>query len=165
VENFESGLTNYGTISGGVFYFGHAGELLQNGSYVSALAPGQGSGTDTNVSLFNVNQLMNTNLPSNATITLNGCHAGLPPSGGGHSIAQEIANQLGRTVFAWKIPLFFSANPTATNSTGSYAKDPTQDPLYGQNHNIYMIPEGGPQIAPCAFQPNQPEPQHCGGVK
>jgi hypothetical protein len=165
VQDFESGLANNGSITGGVFYLGHAGELLQNGSYVSALEVGQASGISTNVSLFNVSQLTNTNLASNVTMILNGRHAGLQPSGGGHSVAQEIANQLGGTIYAWKILLFFSVNPNATNSTGPYSSDPSLDPLYGQNHNIFMIPEGGPPIAPCAYQPNRPEPLHCGGVK
>jgi hypothetical protein len=41
---------------------------------------------------------------------------------------------------------------------GPHMNDPTKDPLYQQNHNIYMIALGGSQLLPCLFPPNQPEP-------
>jgi hypothetical protein len=66
-----------------------------------------------------------------------------------------IANQLNRNVYAWKVGMFFSQDPTAR-----FPKKP--DP---QSKPIYMIPLGGNSVAPCVFTPNQPEPQHCGGVK
>jgi hypothetical protein len=40
VQDLESGLANYGSMTEGVLYFGPAVALLQNGSYVSALRAG-----------------------------------------------------------------------------------------------------------------------------
>ena len=157
VQDFNSGLTTNGTITGGVAYFGHAAQQAQtDGSYLSILAAGQGSGVNTNVSALNVNLLSNAQIPQGVTLTLNACNAGLPPiRGGGHSIAQLVANQLNRTVYAWKVGMFFSQDPTAR-----FPKKP--DP---QSTPIYMIPLGGNSVAACVFTPNQPEPQHCGGLK
>ena len=100
---------------------------------------------------------------SHPPISLHGCHAGLLPlNGGGHSIAKLMADQLGRRVQAWKIGLFFSADPGARAPNPKYLKDPTKDPLYIQNHTMYLIPLGGD--SPCVFTPNQPEPTGCGGL-
>lgn len=159
VEDFEAGLTQNGTITGGIYYFGHAAQA--DGFTVSLLAPGQGTGSDTNISVSNYQQLTNTNLAQNVTLTLNACNAGLQPlHGTGHSIAQLLANQLGRTVYAWKTGLFFSARP---NVPAPAFNDPTKDPVYLQNGTIYMLPWNGVQA--CAFTPNQPEPKHCGGER
>ena len=157
VQDFNNGLTTNGTISGGVSYFGHGAQMPQaDGSYLSVLAPGQGAGVDTNVSALNVSTLSNSQLGQNVRITLNACNAGLPPiRGGGHSIAQLIANQLNRPVLAWKVGTFF-----ANDLTTRFPKK-----LNPQSNLIYMVPTGGSDIAPCTFTPNQPEPQHCGGVK
>jgi hypothetical protein len=157
VQDFNAGLTANGLIDGGVMYFGHAAQQPQlDGSLLSILAPGQSGGTDTNVSALNVATLSSANLGSNATITLNACNAGLRPiRGAGHSIAQLLANQLNKPVYAWKVGMFFSEDPSAR-----FPKKP--DP---QNKPIYMIPLGGTGVIPCTFTPNQPEPQKCGGVK
>ncbi len=157
VENFNSGLTTTGTITGGVSYFGHAAQMKQaDGSYLSLLAAGQGQGVDTNVSALNVSMLSNSQLGQNIRITLNGCNAGLPPIvGTGHSIAQLIANRLNRPVLAWKVGMFF-----ANDLTARFPKK-----LDPQSNVIYMLPDGGSGVAACTFTPNQAEPQHCGGVK
>lgn len=157
VQDFNNGLTTNGTITGGVTYFGHGAQMRQtDGTYLSLLAPGQASGVDTNVSALNVNKLSNLQLASNIRITLNACNAGLRPIyGGGHSIAQLIANQLNRPVLAWKIGMFF-----ANDLTTRFPKK-----LDPQSSVLYMVPLGGSSIAPCTFTPNQPEPNNCGGVK
>jgi len=158
VDDFEYALTVNANITGGVYYFGHGAQQPQSdGTYLSILAVGQNQGIRTNVSALDVSTLTNNNLGQNATIKLYSCNVGLRPIvGPGHSIAQLIANQLGRNVFAWKVGLFFSSTP---NATMPKYPDPTKDPLY--NGNIYMLPVGG--SLPCLFQPNQPEPQNCGG--
>jgi hypothetical protein len=157
VQDVASALKNNGAISGSVTYYGHGAQQQQSdGSWLSLLAVGQGTGRDTNVSALNVTDLSNTQLSNNTSIVLKTCHAGLPPiSGGGHSIAQLLANQLNRGVYAWKVGFFFSHNPNAMAPHG----------MPSETQPIYFFPEGGSSIAPCAFLPNQPEPQHCGGEK
>jgi hypothetical protein len=157
VQNVASALNNNGAITGTVTYFGHGAQQQQSdGSWLSLLAVGQATGQDTNVSKLNVADLSNTQLSNNTSIVLKTCHAGLPPqSGGGNSIAQLLANQLNRGVYAWKVGFFFSHNPNATAPHG----------MPSETQPMYFFPEGGSNIAPCAFLPNQPEPQHCGGEK
>jgi len=157
VQDVAAALTNNGPINGTVTYFGHGGQLPQaDGSYLSVLAVGQGQGQDTNVSFLNYTSLSSVQLSSNTAIILKTCHAGLPPiRGGGHSIAQLLANQLNRGVYAWKVGFFFSHNPNATAPHG----------MPSETQPMYFFPEGGSNIAPCAFLPNQPEPQKCGGEK
>jgi hypothetical protein len=93
VQDFATSLTSHGTITGGVIYYGHAGQSPDYSR--SLLAPGERSGVDTNVSEGNVHLLSNAQLATGAVITLKGCHAGLQPvwNARGHSIAQLIANQ------------------------------------------------------------------------
>ena len=157
VQDVQSALNNNGAITGSVTYYGHGAQQQQSdGSYLSLLAVGQGKGRDTNVSALNVADLSNTQLSNNTSIVLKTCHAGLPPiSGGGHSIAQLLANQLNRGVYAWKVGFFFSHSPNATAPHG----------MPSETQPMYFFPEGGSSIAPCTFLPNQPEPQHCGGEK
>jgi len=156
VQDFNSGLTTSGSITGGVTYFGHGAEgQLPDKSWLSLLAVGQGQGVDTNVSALNVNTLSNAQLGNNAAITLKTCRAGSKSSSGGPSIAQLLANQLNRGVYAWKVGAFFSQNPNATIPNG----------MPPQTSPMYLLPLGGSGVAPCAFIPNQPEPQRCGGEK
>jgi hypothetical protein len=89
VQNVAAALSNNGAITGTVIYFGHGAQQQADGSYLSLLAVGQGTGQDTNVSALNVADLSNTQLSNNTSLVLKTCHAGLPPiKGGGHSIAQ-----------------------------------------------------------------------------
>jgi hypothetical protein len=156
VQDFNSGLTTSGLITGGVTYFGHGAEgQLPDKSWLSLLAVGQGQGVDTNVSALNVSTLSNSELGNNAAITLKTCRAGSKSSSGGPSIAQLLANQLNRGVYAWKVGAFFSQNPNATIPNG----------MPPQTSPMYLLPLGGSGVAPCAFIPNQPEPQRCGGEK
>jgi hypothetical protein len=107
VTDFNDGLTTNGSITGGVFFFGHGGRDYHG---LSSLFPGELSGSDSyNITALNVWQLSNTNLGNGISITLNACHAGL---GGRDSIAQKMANQLKRTVYAPPVDMFFSANPS-----------------------------------------------------
>ena len=84
-------MTQNGYIDGGVFYFGHGGEIEVAGQRFWALFPGVLAGTDANVSALNIQTLSNTELGPHATVTLNACDAA---KGGRNSIAQLIANQL-----------------------------------------------------------------------
>jgi hypothetical protein len=73
----------------------------------------------------------------------------------GHAIAQLLANQLNRGGYVWKVMFFFSHNPAATAPNG----------MPSEVQPMYFFPLGGSNMATCAFLPNQPEPQHCGGEK
>jgi hypothetical protein len=121
IQDFEAALTEVapgevipGQITGGVYYFGHSATQFDvpGGVVVaehSILAPGQGTGQDTNIGDFNVLQLHNTELGPNASITLNGCNAGAKTPGYRRpSIAQLIALQLQRPVFAYDVGVYFS---------------------------------------------------------
>jgi hypothetical protein len=129
VQDFNAALTEVapgevipGQITGGVFYFGHSAiqELVSGGVVLeehSILAPGEGTGIDTNIGDFNVSKLKNTELGPNATITLNGCNAGLmTPVFRRPSIAQFISLQLvisgnpplPRPTFAYDVGVYFS---------------------------------------------------------
>jgi len=153
VQNVETALTTSGPITGMVTYFGHGGYLPQlDGSYLSILAVGQAPGADTNVAAYNVNTLSNAQLSTDTSLVLKTCRAGLAPAGG-HSIAQLLANQLNRGVYAWKVGAFFSHSSSATLPQG----------MPSETKPMYLLPMGGNTVAPCLFKPNQPEPQHCGG--
>jgi hypothetical protein len=82
---------------------------------------------------YNVNLLSNSQLGPDATITLNACLAG---KGKDRSIAQLIANQLRRKVYAYGVPMFFSTNPSA--------KWPGADPP--NRKPVYMLPDGGAKL-------------------
>jgi hypothetical protein len=153
VQDVAAALKNNGPITGSVTYYGHGALLPYQGYSLSVLAAGQGQGTDTNVSVLNYQQLSNAQLSNQTSIVLKICHAGLRPPSGGSSIAQLLANQLNRGVYAWKVGFFFSHSPTATSPNG----------MPSQSQPMYFFPLGGSSIAPCLFQPNQPEPQKCGG--
>ena len=70
------------------------------------------TGDKYNVSIINAGKLSNANLALGATVTFNACSAGYGPYGGRHSIAQNIANELKRTVLAYPVDMYFSAGPT-----------------------------------------------------
>jgi len=93
-----------------------------------ALAPGEQAGRDTNVASYNVNLLKDTNLDPAATITLHACYAGF--GSGRYSIAQLIANQLHRRVYAPTAGTFFSVDPNSHLSGGSAPNPPDQKPIY-----------------------------------
>ncbi len=117
IQDFNAALTEVAQgeffpsqITGGVFYFGHAAYLPDvTGKLHAVLAPGEGTGQDTNVGDFNITTLQNIQLGPNATVTLNGCNAGAKtPDYNLPSIAQLLALQLQRTVFAYDVGIYFS---------------------------------------------------------
>jgi len=104
---------------------------MGTGNKYSALFPGETPVSGSNLTFQNVNQLSNMNLAPNATITLNACHAGY---GGRSSIAQLIANQLRRTVYAYSVDMYFSSSPSAVRYVKGMTA-PTSLP-------VYMVPNG-----------------------
>jgi hypothetical protein len=139
VSDFNSALTTNGIIDGGITFFGHGG-MDGHGNW--ALFPGENPGDSNNITVLDVGQLSNANLSLSTTITLNACHAGL---GGRRSVAQLIANQLKRTVFAYPVDLYFSSDPAPRRYTPTM-RAPSGVPTY-------MVPnQDGMQ--PTAFNPN-----------
>lgn len=98
------------------------------------VAPGKQPGLDTNVGYYDVGTLSNAQLGSNATITLNACNAGW---GGRYSIAQLIANQLRRNVYAYEVGMFFGQDPNRRYPRRN-EKPPNSKPMF-------MLPLGGAQ--------------------
>jgi hypothetical protein len=136
VQDFESQLVGNGPITGGVVCFGHgAGMRYSDGTRGSVLAPGEQAGPDTNVSEDNVTTLKNVQLDPKATITLHACYAGY--GWGRHSIAQWIANQLQRRVYAPEAGTFFSVDPKA--------KAPVPLPNMVPKP-VYLLQDGGEQF-------------------
>jgi hypothetical protein len=138
VTDFNNGLTTNGTIAGGVYFFGHGGA---DSHRYSALFPGELAGSDSyNITLLNVGQLSNKNLATGVSITLNACHAGL---GGRASIAQLMANQLKRTVYAAPVDMFFSSNsnPHFFNPRSPADANPSGVPTY-------MVPNATTPLKP-----------------
>jgi hypothetical protein len=131
--SLTNSLTTHGLIDGGVIFFGHGGNIGIYGAKWPALFVGQDPNFNENLSAFNVTSLSNVQLGPNTTITLNACHAG-SGSGGMTSIAQLLANQLQRKVFAYNVGMFFSTDPTA--------RTPSSAPL-PNNTPIYMVPWNG----------------------
>ncbi len=130
VSDFNSALTTNGLISGQVVFFGHGG-IDRNGNL--ALFVGQNPGDIYNLSVLNVGQLSNVNLGPSVTITLNACHSGLR-LGGMPAIAQLVANQLRRTVFAYPVDMYFSSDPTPRRFSPRMTT-PNAPP-------VYMVPNG-----------------------
>jgi Bacterial Ig-like domain (group 2) len=149
IQHLQQALTLTGlTLDGGVFFFGHAAFLQIPGtnSFYSLLSVGQQNGDDANVSFKNVGTLSNTHLGPNVTITLNACNAGLSLTPGQAPIAQLIANQLRRTVYAHHVGMYFSQNPNDTHR-GGIGQAPNSLPMY-------MLPQGGvPKPNPTQFSP------------
>jgi len=141
-QSLASSLTGNGLISGQVIYFGHGGSAIipVNGTPTkySALFVGQDPVSDENLTARNVGALSNSMFGPNVTFTLNNCHAAM---GGTTSIAQSVANQLRRRVYAYTVGMFFSVDP--------HARVPNGNP---PNHTpVYMRAWGGSN--PQAFDP------------
>lgn len=169
VENIVTALTTNGTIAGGVIYFGHSGSFtdpLANNQIVSILAVGQASGNyDYNVSGHNVSQMAAVTTASNgqniigvnASITLNGCRAGLNLYD--HyvfqytCIAQMVSTNTQRGVYAYMVGEYASLNPAATATSRDYTGEPDPIPF---TLPLYMIPEGTPgqKKPPLPFVPS-----------
>jgi len=162
VQDFNAALTQNGFINGDVHYFGHSGITgftVVTGAHVvaSTLYVGQAPGANTNIGGYNVDQLCNTKsgcnidgiLSNNTAIRLNGCDAGktVPDywaNGNLTSIAQLIANQLRRGVYAYDVGTYFSSMNAANDPNfgpGKGWKGPSDLP-------VYMIPLGAPHNKP-----------------
>jgi len=126
VQQFARDLVFNGPINGGVIYYGHAGVV----DGVMVLAVGEQSGPNTNISPSNVNTLSNTQLGTNATITLYACNAGLSWNNQ-PSIAQLISNRLRKRVYAYEDGIFFSRNPNDRHENGvGLPNPPDRLPMY-----------------------------------
>lgn len=133
VSDFNRALTSNGILAG-VEYVGHAGS--------NALFVGEQPGAGTNIDRSNVSQLSNAMLSPNAYIKINGCFTGY--GGWQQSIAGAIANQLGRTTFAFNGPTIFSGSERA-RTAGRFA--PSSGPLY-------LIEDRGTRLVP--YRPYRP---------
>jgi hypothetical protein len=100
-----------GPIVGGFTYFGHGGWLEGPGIFESALHLSPLRGYDYNLWSRNLGQLSNQMLDDKAEIVLNACNAGKNKNGA-TPIAQLLANQLLRTVWAYPVGMYYSADPT-----------------------------------------------------
>ena len=117
-QDFANALTNNGVLDG-VEYVGHASNI--------ALYVGEQPGPATNVDHSNISQLSNANLSKNAYVKLNGCNSS---AGGTVSIAQWLANRLGRTVTAFTGPSHFSGSPNSPQPVRRGDLPPARGPLY-----------------------------------
>jgi len=117
-QDFANALTNNGVLDG-VEYVGHASNI--------ALYVGEQPGPATNVDHSNIPQLSNANLSKNAYVKLNGCNSS---AGGTVSIAQWLANRLGRTVTAFTGPSHFSGSPKSPQPVRRGDLPPARGPLY-----------------------------------
>ena len=163
IQDVYAALTLNGTITGGVYYFGHSGlrQLTQAGiitAQTSEIFVGQLRGIYTNITASNVDLLQSIQtqnnggnfLGTNAAVWINGCQAGETVWDTSVSlylsIAQLISVNLGRGVYAYDVPMHFSTaatdNPNNTN---------LQDTL-----PMYMVPDGviGQKPAPLACTPS-----------
>ncbi len=138
VTSFNTALTQNGMITGSVTYFGHGGVADDGTNKYYALEVGEGTDTNTNITVQNVSTLSNANLGPNVAITLNACNAGKGGRG-------SIANQLQRTVLAYPVDLYFSSTPNSAPFVKGMSA-PTGIPTY-------MIPNGN-GVKPTHFRPN-----------
>jgi hypothetical protein len=139
VQQFNDALTMHGVIDGGVVYFGHAGDTRYadvSGLY-SSLFLGELPGFYTNITARTVNLLQNTELGPDATITLNGCNTAEMTADGNPAIGRLIANQLQRTVLAYRQFMHFSNLDAAHDPTVNGNANPSGLPMY-------MNPDGKP---------------------
>jgi hypothetical protein len=172
VENVVTALTSEGFIGGGVIYFGHSGPFgpvdpVTNRPLwqVSILAAGEGTGDSTNVSFRNVSELSAVQtaytggqsiIGPNAAILLTGCRAAVTIYD--HyalfetSIAQLIANDTKRGVYAYKASTYFSLKNVTNATSSNWAGEPNPLP---ESVPMYLIPEGPPgrKPAPTPFKP------------
>jgi hypothetical protein len=157
VEDFNTQITQNGFISGDVYYFGHSGGFLfSSGRIASELFIGSGTGADTNINFSNVNKLCNppgctigNYLSQNTAIRIFGCYAGTAIddalAGYTRSIAQIIANQLKRGVYAYDVGMYFSRQTANQDSNFSGKLVTTK---FSDTLPIYMVPEGTPGSKP-----------------
>jgi hypothetical protein len=165
-QQFDNALVQHGYINGGVIYFGHSGPYTVSSSNnqvlgeASILAVGQGSDTGTNVDYDTVSLFSNVNsqtgypnqsiLGPSASITLNGCRARENVydyyAGGTYStsIAQQIANQTRRGVYAYKVGMYFSSLDAANDTKTA----PKKGDLAPTGLPAYLIPVGPPGHKP-----------------
>lgn len=163
IQDFNQELTQNGFITGDVVYFGHSGRMgfatTAGGPLVgeaSMIFIGQGSGADTNIDSQNVKQLCDPSqgcsidkyLSKNTAIIINGCEAGkiivdyLVQYR--TAIAELIANQLKRGVYAYEVGMYFSQLDAShdTHTNGENLKHPPN------SLPMYMVPEGVPGHKP-----------------
>ena len=164
VENVVTALTTNGLIDGGVIYFGHGGPFNVFDSSnrplgrISILAPGQGTGVSTNISILNVSQLAATRtagsgstniIAATASILINGCSAGLEIydyfANFKMSIAQQISNQTKRRVYAYTPGMYFSLKDSAHATSSNYLGEPNPLPA---SLPLYLVPNGTPGKKP-----------------
>lgn len=150
VGQFNAALTQNGYITGDVMYFGRSGiaDINPPPAQASEVFVGQGTGTNTNITYNNVNTLcpppgcmINNYLSPNTAIRLYGCAAAYRMfdyyANAWTSIAQMIATQLNRGVYAYEVGTYFS-NVVASQdqySSGEGRQGPSTLP-------DYLIPEG-----------------------
>ena len=136
VQDFAAQLRNNGLITGGVVYFGHGAQLkYTDGTWGSMVAPGEQAGFYTNITENNVDQLSNAQLDTGATITLHACLVGF--GAGRFSIAQLIANQLQRRVYAPAAGTFFTVDPNSMLSGATAPK------VLTDQKPVYLLQDGG----------------------
>jgi IPT/TIG domain/Bacterial Ig-like domain (group 2)/Galactose oxidase, central domain len=163
VENVVTALTTNGSIGGGITYFGHGGPYNvydPTGKWVgelSLLGVGNGTETDTNIEFRNVAQLaavqtannQSNIIASGASWTTNGCKAAkIVMDYYGHkplAVAQEIADQIRRNVYAYSVGMYFSTHDIATATSSNYLGEP--DPLPA-SLPLYLVPPGPPGHKP-----------------
>lgn len=165
VENVVTALTSQGSIDGGIIYFGHSGpfgpiDQATNRTLwlISVLEVGEGTGDSTNVSFRNVGQISAVLTASaggqniigpNASILLNGCRAAETIYD--HyaifetSIAQLLANNTRRGVYAYKASTYFSIKDREHAQSSNWTGEPNPLP---EHVPIYLIPEGKPGLKP-----------------
>jgi hypothetical protein len=171
IQDVYHALTLNGSISGGVYYFGHSGvfDILTAAkvriSRTTNVFVGQASGSNTNITALNVNflspiQTANAGgnfLGPNAAMTINGCQAGLTVFDTSvnqyASIAQLISVNIARGVFAYDVGIYFSQLDAQQDQhirgVGLYPPDALP---------MYVVPEGSPgqKPGPLACTPTQP---------
>ncbi|MDR3740717.1 MAG: RHS repeat-associated core domain-containing protein [Terracidiphilus sp.] len=128
VQDVASALSSNGYIDGGVTYFGHSGVVPTSDGLISGLFLGEDAGFYTNLTAQNIGMLSGANLGPHASLTLRSCHAGY----GNPSIAQSLANQLNRGVYASDTGFYFSNSPTG----------PYRSQAPSSNLPIYLVPMG-----------------------
>jgi hypothetical protein len=164
VDYVVNALTTHGVIDGGVIYFGHSGLFgYEDASghvvaYSTNVFVGQSpaaSGYRPNINTTNVNSLAavqtgnagSNSLGGNAVFTINGCEAGLTIddylSQTRTAIAQPIANNLKRGVYAYDVGMYFGPNDIQDDRyrTGVGRIAPAVLP-------VYMVPDGAPGHKP-----------------
>ena len=161
IQDFDSAIISHGFVDGGVVYFGHGGPgaatLADGGTAtITALYVGEQSGADTNIGSYNVTLLSNVRtansgsniLGANAAIEINGCSAGKDVMdyyvGAQISIAQLIANQTGRGVYAYKVGMYFSQQ----DRDNDQHYDGSTSPNPPATLPIYLVPVGPPGHKP-----------------